>query len=510
MLMYLFDQKCVLFPKLLSLTSIRQNIIYEFIPEDKEVADMLPVDFLSTQWVEKSACLLPTYVPLVSGIFGLVWTTMVLMCSTGSRVLTGLQRPWRVLPPVFLFSVIMGILCVYTSTVTHYGLQELCLKLSEITGSSTCTYTINVATLAYERRIRGVYQATRLTILSAWLHTACWVLSALLALMRVILAVDFQLVKVTVQLRGNIDRMLERHEKHIRTVSPEILEENRPYTSVRHPRSLIQLHFKKKIRDSLLGNNEQNIIKNADDNGNLLYYSGLTEETSELSLVQIEREKLDKMSAYRAVAKKHRFIIKMLLDLIDNVDRSQSTAIISSSSSLESISESAPIIRQYGQQRISSRLIHKSPAQYQEIESEDLLEAEEISLEIKHHLQMKLNRQLSELNAINYTSANTTLKSSMNITPEMRKVLEDKKGAKFELTLSDPNEPGTHRGKKKTEIKSNLKQVGIQTDEKMKDKSLKVKIDSHTSVIDLETSTILDNQTTKENKETQTKKEKQE
>ncbi|KOB58067.1 Uncharacterized protein OBRU01_25545, partial [Operophtera brumata] len=39
MLMYLFDEKCVLFPKLLSITSVRHNVIYEFIPEDKEKAD---------------------------------------------------------------------------------------------------------------------------------------------------------------------------------------------------------------------------------------------------------------------------------------------------------------------------------------------------------------------------------------------------------------------------------------------------------------------------------------
>ncbi|OWR55618.1 hypothetical protein KGM_201217 [Danaus plexippus plexippus] len=67
---------------------------------------------------------------------------MFLMCSTGSRVLTGLQRPWRVLPPVFLFSLAMGGLCIYTTAVTHYGLQELCIKLSEITGSTT--YVINI------------------------------------------------------------------------------------------------------------------------------------------------------------------------------------------------------------------------------------------------------------------------------------------------------------------------------------------------------------------------------
>lgn len=72
----------------------------------------------------------------------------------------------------------------------------------------SCTYTVNVATLTYERRIRGVYQATRLTILSAWLHTACWLLSALLTLVRVLLAVDFLLVRVSVELHGDIDKIM--------------------------------------------------------------------------------------------------------------------------------------------------------------------------------------------------------------------------------------------------------------------------------------------------------------
>ncbi|CAH2045201.1 unnamed protein product, partial [Iphiclides podalirius] len=191
MMMYLFDEKCVLFPKLLSLTSLRNNLIYEFIPDEK-MAEMLPVDFLSTQWVDKSACYLPTYVPLVSGIFGLVWTTMFLMCSASSRTLTG------------------------------------------------CTYTVNVATLAYERRIRGVYQATRLTVASAWLHTICWLLSAMLALARVLLAVDFHLVRVTAHLQGNIDRMLERYERHVRTVTPDlnVKDYNLSY-------SVTRVHFQK-------------------------------------------------------------------------------------------------------------------------------------------------------------------------------------------------------------------------------------------------------------------------
>lgn len=67
---------------------------------------------------------------------------------------------------------------------------------------------MNLATLPYERQIRGVYQATRLTITSAWVHTACWIASALVAIARILLAIDFRLVKIRAELIGDIDRML--------------------------------------------------------------------------------------------------------------------------------------------------------------------------------------------------------------------------------------------------------------------------------------------------------------
>ncbi|XP_034834201.1 uncharacterized protein [Maniola hyperantus] len=487
MLMYLFDENCVLFPKLMSLTTLRQNIIYEFIPDDKDAADMLPVDFLSTQWVEKSACLLPTYVPLVSGIFGLVWTTMFLMCSIGSRILTGLQRPWRVLPPVFLFSVVMGAVCVYTSAVTHNGLQELCVKLNEITGSSSCSYTINVATLAYQRRIRGVYQATRLTIASAWLHTACWLLSALLALARVLLAVDFKLVRVSVQLQGNIDRMLERHEKQIRTVSPAWTER---LSIPRSSHSSIRTHFIKKLL------RPNSVDRNKD--GDLLYYTRLPREMSESALVTTERLKLDKLAALSAAPEEHQFIVKMLYDLLDTADGSQYLDFSPGTrfSGSVSVTQTPLLTRQYGQLKISSTLPLR-PSELGEITSADIQQAEEMAQEINRQLHARFDEELHELKVIADDSPKKiAFKSSLLITSDAQ-VAENKND--IEQNSTNVSEPGTSKGKQKT-LKPSLKQVHVQTDEKVKDKSHNVQIDSRADVSESKTS---------QDKESQTKKEKQ-
>ncbi|KAJ8723848.1 hypothetical protein PYW07_007828 [Mythimna separata] len=348
MLMYLFDEKCVLFPKLMSVSSLKQNVIYEFIPSQGNKD--LPVDFLSTQWVEKSTCSLPTYVPLVSGIFGLVWTTMFLMCSTGSRTLTGLQRPWRVLPPVFVFSLAMGILCVYSSVITHKGLEELCRKLGEVTGSPTCTYTVNVATLTYERRIRGVYQATRLTIISAWLHTSCWLLSALLALVRVLLAVDFLLVRVSVDLHGDIDKILENNEVQLKSVSPQ--------TWMNIESECASDYMASGGKPSM---DTKGIPKPPQaDGGDMLFLSNRITQSSEPSLVPDEWQKIALKEAVKRVPKDKAFIVKLLYNLVNNLklpdtsNKNLEPLQDSVNTITQSGSFSGTIDRQFGQAAISS------------------------------------------------------------------------------------------------------------------------------------------------------------
>ncbi|RVE43920.1 hypothetical protein evm_011431 [Chilo suppressalis] len=482
MLMYLFDEKCVLFPKLQSLTSLKHNVIYEFIPVDKETSDALPVDFLSSQWVEKSACYLPTYVPLVSGIFGLVWTTMFLMCSFGTRTHTGLQRPWRVLPPVFVFSLVIGGVCIYSSTVTHIGLNDLCLKLGEITGSSTCSYTVNVATLAYERRIRGVYQAIHLTIISAWLHTFCWLLSAALALARVALAVDFQLVRVNVSLVGDIDKILEHHETQIRTVSPDLWfnDDNPSQTSTNIPVHLV--HFSESNTHSTDGEIQE--LYNRD----ILYLSDTREEKSKNSLVPSESQKLARKAASEQLPKDKQFIAKIVYDLLLNVyiHESQSEPVDKSPDSSLSDSEILEITRQYGQMKVN-----------RESEFIDLDEPDIIARDMRAFIQEKLHEQLLQYHT-GVSREETLIESTFNLHQEMKKILD----AKVTSSSGSSEEPTEEKPAKK----SNLKNVYVQTDKKSaKPRSQKVQI-SEPENVEQSTETIQD-----VDKETQTsnKKEKQ-
>ncbi|XP_053613697.1 uncharacterized protein LOC128677109 isoform X2 [Plodia interpunctella] len=402
MLMYMFDEKCVLFPKLQSLTSLRHNVIYEFVPVGANASDM-PVDFLSTQWVEKSACYLPTYVPLVSGIFGLVWTTMFLMCSTGSRTLSGLQRPWRILPPVFVFSLAMGGVCIYSSSLTHNGLEELCLKLSEITGSPTC-----------------------------------WLLSAILALVRVIMVVDFQLVRVNVDLIGDADKMLEQKETHVRTVSPD----RWIYTSDISLTSLVSTATNKvQFKDTDMATDKRDA--DATNLMFMLYYDekgSVNQATSDVSLVPEEKFRLEKQRVLLSVKKEHYFIVKMVFDLVENIS-------LPRSSTPSSATESPPslileVVRQYGHSKIESLSNHNFVKKMSEY-SEDKIESS--------------NENTSESGNIPQYEGTKCSTSNVNITESMR--------GKLSRKYKNQNlGAGTSQYRKK----SNLKHVSIQTEQRRK------------------------------------------
>ncbi|XP_063831100.1 uncharacterized protein LOC135080387 [Ostrinia nubilalis] len=440
---------------------------------------------------------------------------MFLMCSTGSRTLTGLQRPWRVLPPVFIFSLAMGGLCTYSSSVTHYGLNELCIKLGEITGSSTCTYTVNVATLAYERRIRGVYQAIRLTILTAWLHTICWLLSALLTLARVALAVDFQLVRINVDLVGDIDKMLEHHETQIRTVSPEVWindERDSETSMAMHPTGRVQ--FKHKISTQTEPTLEEDVEILFENKTDVLYISKFSEVHSEHSLVPEESQKIDQKAAYEKVPEDKHFIVKMVYDLVQNIiladTNTSSTLTSTSGTSLERESEVLAIVRQKGQEKISLR---SSSAQVSGAETPfnlaDPIEAEKTAQEIRRFLQEKLDEQLRELpippSSSRPTSAHKKLsplyESTLNITEEMKDIIEAKKQS---IGVGRSASSESDDDASKVAKKSNLKNVSVQTDKsKKRTASQKVQITEPQNV-DESTETVQDSE-----KETQTSKKKE-
>ncbi|KAJ2953385.1 hypothetical protein O0L34_g975 [Tuta absoluta] len=437
MLMYMFDDKCVLYPKLITLKDVKKRnlpgdnkLLYDYMSNDVE---SLPVDFVTTHWVEKSVCYLPMYVPLWSGICGLIWTTMFLMCSSGSHTLTGLQRPWRILPTVFIFSLAMGGLSVYTSLETQQGLTQLCNKLGQLAGTNTCSYTINVATMAYDRRIRGVYPAIRLAIISAWLHSLCWIGSAITVMLRVILVVDFRLVKVRVDLQGNIENMLERHEKHIRT---DEFANKISTTSMK-------VRFVNKGFGTEPQKVESDLSRSSEETVHFL--SKFTPYNSVQSLVPDEMRKLTIRTTKSKVFEDHRFIVDLLHDIVDSIKADKITKKVDLVQMPKTESYTG-ILRQQGQQNIKI----SSTSRGSDITLIDRQEAELLAKDFRRHLENEMTMENFEL----------MTPSTLTITPG---------------SSSAKSSASTLRAAR---IKSSLKNKDIQTEDGKKETPYKVQISS--------------------------------
>ncbi|CAH0594315.1 unnamed protein product [Chrysodeixis includens] len=360
----------------------------------------------------------------------------------------------------------MGGLCIYSSAVTHYGLQELCLKLGEITGSSTCTYTVNVATLTYERRIRGVYQATRLTIVSAWLHTACWLLSALLALVRILLAVDFQLVCVHVQLHGDIEKILENDEVQIRTVSPDIWAGDSDTNFHNKPRLIFadyQDEMKTLYDDSEVSRRSQSVEG----------------ELSTISLVPEERKRLVLMEAFKSVDNAHKFIVRYLYDLLDALILPGKSREASAESTISRASDSSAgsrklkMNRQYGQEHIVYEPLNsKASVDQASYISEDV---EEI---VKSESLQSVDRGAKPVEESYYIRGKVIFDEQPTTSKALEQPAEPEPQLKPEANLSVKIKDDLNKhDKKKKSKKSNLKTIGVQTSKDRKPKrNLRVKI----------------------------------
>lgn len=253
------------------------------------------------------------------------------------------------------------------------------------------------------------------------------------------------------------------------------------------------MHFlKKRLKPNAVDSNED---------GDLLYYTELPREISESALVTAERLKLNKLAAVLAAPEEHQFIVKMLYNLLDTIDSAEHDEASSGTSSDRSSSESVldatpPIIRQYGQQRILSKLSKPESKDLKDITSADIRQAEEMALDIKRQLHGRSNAEMSELDVLTDDSSRKQIFNS-----EMRMSVDKSIETDIKVDLTEEYEPSTSKGKGKS-LKPSLKQAGVQTDEKVKDKSHKVKID-------IQESKTPPDEDGQNSKETQVKKEKQ-
>lgn len=203
----------------------------------------------------------------------------------------------------------------------------------------------------------------------------------------------------------------------------------------------------------------------------ILYFADeYSPNTSELSLVPEERNKLKRLEAYKSVPKDLQFIVKTLYDLLDGLELPESPlespTISLSTSSILLVDDALAIGRQYGQDNILySKTSEDDTLQLKSVQSQNTGHEKEVK-NTQQHLKETKVKELVELtfddsdDMIPSTSKkkeHIAFESSLNLTSEMKRVLDKNLD-------------------KHTKKKSTLKNIGTQAEQQKDGDRLKQKV----------------------------------
>ncbi|CAH2045667.1 unnamed protein product, partial [Iphiclides podalirius] len=186
-------------------TNVVSNHQYVLVEEDNATmltgneTHRLMLDTSRSLFARDNDCQFAEYMPVMSTIFAAVWITFFTMCPGGGHSRSGLQRPWRILVPALLFSLILVGLTGHSFIQTNGGIQDFCAAFFNITNTTTCSsanaYVERGAGAAWG--LGGRAAATRAASAGVW---ASWACAAALLLARCLTARDFVVRRTAVRL----------------------------------------------------------------------------------------------------------------------------------------------------------------------------------------------------------------------------------------------------------------------------------------------------------------------
>ncbi|KAJ2938777.1 hypothetical protein O0L34_g779 [Tuta absoluta] len=172
-------------------TAATENTTHRFVLHTARTLFPSPTD---------TGCQFAEYMPLLSAAFAIIWMTLFIMCPTGGRIQgSGLQEPWRILTPAFVFAFVMVILTGYSFTSTNGGLQAFCAAFHNNTNSTTCSPVNRFIEMPVNTTwtLSGRIAATRAASAGVW---ASWACACALLLARCLAGADFVVRHTAVRL----------------------------------------------------------------------------------------------------------------------------------------------------------------------------------------------------------------------------------------------------------------------------------------------------------------------
>lgn len=111
-----------------------------------------------------------------------------------------IARPWRIVIPSLVFFVVCGISAIVCAGLTTSGLTKFCQQFNEVVpnGESECARLISYFSMDQANDLVRPDKNYYLVAVFPWIWASSYVIGALILVLRIVLVVDFQLIRIVV------------------------------------------------------------------------------------------------------------------------------------------------------------------------------------------------------------------------------------------------------------------------------------------------------------------------
>ncbi|CAH1979760.1 unnamed protein product [Acanthoscelides obtectus] len=141
------------------------------------------------------------FIPMLSMVVSSVFAGVVMVCGRGGRGYSSDTIPgaWIVVYPIIIGSGVMFILSLNANTVVNNGLRDFCGRLSEYTGTRSCSVYVDYLTKQQKAGKREFYRSYQMCYITYKIQVALWLAQLVLGLLRILLFTDFDFYSVLVK-----------------------------------------------------------------------------------------------------------------------------------------------------------------------------------------------------------------------------------------------------------------------------------------------------------------------
>ncbi|XP_019562770.3 uncharacterized protein LOC109431079 [Aedes albopictus] len=163
----------------------------------------------NSKWSNPDFCEYLTYTPLFHALLGVIWMALFVTHGHGGEgVGSIIARPWRIVIPSLVFFVVCGISAIVCAGLTTSGLTKFCQQFNEVVpnGESECARLISYFSMDQANDLVRPDKNYYLVAVFPWIWASSYVVGALILVLRIVLVVDFQLIRIVV---STVERDME-------------------------------------------------------------------------------------------------------------------------------------------------------------------------------------------------------------------------------------------------------------------------------------------------------------